>query len=155
MSQYAFEREDNGQIVHVDFQTMMSHFAGWITLPDGVRAKRIHEPTMKPERIQEHTGPLVSENLGFGFYQLDEHEAFRQRHGFTGVEFKPDPRLPQYYNVYFSGPAERERYIKARGMADGNSRNGSGAGVTKEELAEAQRRAVEKYGLPKKIVNGC
>lgn len=140
--------------IYVDFETMMQQDAGgYITIKLGEHTydfRRVRDPEKKIKADLELNKPLVSENLGFGFYQLDEHEAFRQRHGFMGVEFKPDPRLPQYYNVHFSGPAERERYIRARGMADGNSRNGSGAGITPDELAEAQRRAIEKYGPPQK-----
>lgn len=141
--------------IYVGFEDMMRQTtAGYITIQLGEHTyefRRIREPTKKLKDDLELNKPSVSDAAGFPYYQLDDWESFRQRHGFTGVEYKPDPKLPEFYQVHFSGPAERLRYLKEIGKIDGNSRNGAGAGVSAAELEEARRRVIEKYGPAQKV----
>jgi len=140
---YRFIREDNGETIEVDFETHMSQdVAGYITLPDGVRARRVNDFDRKKAAFEpgnaNHTPP-VSDNLGFTSHQLAEFEADRVKHGFRGVEFKPDPACPTFYQVHFGSFAERDRYMEHRRFYDKNK--SSGAALSEQHLAEAEKWA--------------
>lgn len=119
---YPFKREDNGEIVEVDFETMMAQDrAGFITLKDGVKARRVNQFTnAKPavEKGNANMTPPPSDNLGFTVLQIAEFEEDRVRNGFTGVEFKQDPMCPEFVQVHFSSHAVRDKYIQHRGKVD-------------------------------------
>ena len=125
---YRFVKEDDGSVIEVDFETMMEQdAAGFITLEDGTRARRVFD-AMQTERKREKLAPgaiPVSDALGFTEHQLIEFEADRLQHGFRGVEFVRDPSCPVFYQVKFGSHAEREAYIAHRGMVDkGRSKGG-------------------------------
>jgi hypothetical protein len=142
---YQFIREDNGEVVEVDFEAMMEKDAmGCITLPDGVMARE-RRPSSRRQAKGNTNGveqEIISDGLGFSELQLAEFEADRKAHGFSGVEFKRDPLEPTYYRVHFSGRREWERYIKHRGAFN---KNGSRMGVTLApgELERAAKRVRE------------
>lgn len=127
---YRFLREDDGKTVQVDFETMMQmDAAGYITLPDGVRARRDRqkEPPLRRADIvsatRSETGskPIPpSDAMGFTAHQLQEFEADRQLNGFSGVEFVPDPLEPTFYQVKCSDRRTWERYASHRGFVDLN-----------------------------------
>jgi hypothetical protein len=140
---YLYRREDNGCLVEVDFATMMEQKCGFITLPDGVEARRcVHleierDGRQKAAPVREIEKPIVSDALGFPQHQLAEFEQDRAKHGFGGVEFTPDPRVPEFYQVRISGKREYQRYLKHRQMHDRNSRNGGGQALSPELLERA------------------
>lgn len=151
-STYSFRRQDNGEIIQVGFQEMMTKdSAGFITLPDGVAARQVHEGVIAAPR--EGTAsvvgkPIISDALGFTEHQFPEMEAARQLGKFSGVEFVRDPQVPTFFQVKCAGPDEHRRYMEFRGMYDKNSRNGGGATMSQDQLDRASQLVVEKYGLP-------
>lgn len=153
MNTYIFRREDNGELISVDFETMMGMDSlGYITLQDGIQARRSRAAEIgievQSQDRKELEKPIVSDSLGFGAQQLAEFEADRVRHGFTGIEFTNDPLVPEFIQVRCNSKVEWQRYLKHRGMSDFNSRNGSGATLTQEQMDEAKKRILEKYPLP-------
>lgn len=146
---YKYCREDTGEIVEVDYAAHIHHSHGWITLEDGVKAKRVRDPE-EPRKIvgpkKVGTKKLVSDSLGFGKHQLAEFEADRAQHGFSDVEFKPDPMVPEFIQVHFETTAARDRYARHRQY--GNKTGLGGVRFTEEELARAEDRVKEQYGCP-------
>lgn len=125
-----FRREDSGEIVEVDYETTIRmDAAGYVTLPDGVRAKRVNR--RKTDRESETRSELnrqtpPSDNLGCPAYQVEEFRAGAESAGFTGVEFVPDPSCDGvFYQAKFSSMAERERYMKFRGFFDKGKSSGA------------------------------
>lgn len=151
MSEYIFRREDDGSLVRVDFETMMTMDSlGYIQLPEGVSARRcrhleIESAPKAIEKIRELEKPILSDGLGFGRQQLGEFEADRKAAGFTGVEFVQDTAVPEFYQVKISSKREWQRYLEHRGMHDKNSRNGGSVEITEETLEQARQRILEKY----------
>lgn len=160
---YYFRREDNDEIIEVDFQTAMSaDAAGFITLPDGVVARRARsmEPRMESASsgTPELAKPMVSDALGFTAEQFHEFEEDRRRHGFTAIEFVRDPHCETFMQVKCSSPAEYQRYREHRNdmsksarnkyrgeFNDRNSRNGGGQPLSKRDLEAAAARVRELY----------
>ena len=149
MKKYRFIREDNGKPVDVDFEAMMGQdAAGFITLPDGVAAKRSYKSDMMSEKRQRESdgggcGPIpASDAMGFTVRQLAEFEADRTLHGFTGVEFTQDPHEPTFYQVRCSSRREWERYVKHRGMTDNN--HTCGVSISYADIERAKRRVAVK-----------
>ena len=140
---YKFRREDDGAIVEVDFETHMGQDrGGYVTLPDGVRARRVNDfQTQKAatEKGNANQTPPPSDSLGFTVHQLNEFEEDRVRNGFVGVEFKPDPRCPEFLQVHFSGPQAREDYIRHRQMVDKGS--STGVFISEQNLHDARKFA--------------
>lgn len=147
---YKFRREDTGEIIEVDYATMIQHSYGWIELEDGARAKRVRDAD-EPRKIvgEKKFGAraLVSDTLGFTAHQLAEFEEDRVKHGFTDVEFKPDPLVPEFYQVHCATALSRDRYAKHRGFD--NKTGIGGVRLSQAELEAAEAWAREKYGCPK------
>ena len=141
---YLFRREDDGEVVEVDFEQMMwQDRAGYITLPDGCQAKRCLHLELERDGRRVASRPIetgtprtiVSDSLGFGEHQLADFEQDRQQSGFLGVEFVRDPQVPQFFQVKCSSRAEYERYVKHRGMV--NKTGIGGVRLTQEDLDRA------------------
>jgi hypothetical protein len=149
---YLFRREDTGEVIELDFVTMMTMDSmGCVTLDDGVVARRARDldpQLQRAEIVRELEKPVVSDSLGFTEKQLADFEADRKRHGFTGVEFKRDPDVPQFFQVHCSGKAEWDRYVKHRGMNDCNSMNGGRQALSERDLRAAEQKVRERYGDP-------
>lgn len=148
---YPFRREDNGEIVQLPFDKMMEMDAcGCVTLPDGVMARRargLEQPTAaQATGSNELNKPIISDALGFTETQLQEFEVDRVSHGFSGVEFVRDPRVPQFFQVKIKSQKEWARYVKHRGMFDQNSRNGGSVCLTPQQLQDAKERILARYG---------
>lgn len=125
---YLFRVEDSDELVEVDFSKMMEQdSSGYITLPCGSRARRcVHlelERDGRPvvQRREELTPPILSDSLGFPQQQLAEMERDRRAHGFAGIEFVRDRRVPEFIQVKGRSGPEWERYIRHRGMRNQNS----------------------------------
>lgn len=146
---YEFRREDNGKSVMLGFNEMMAQdVAGYVTLPDGVRARRAHDgkPIGKQAEYREMAGaPLLpSDALGFTSHQLAEFEMDRKQHGFSGVEFVRDKTCHTQWQVKCSSRREWEKYVAHRQMVDKNK--SSGAALSAEQLRKAQEKVSEQYG---------
>jgi hypothetical protein len=136
-----FQRLDTGEIF--DAKTPPVIVFGEATIEiDGelVKCRRVSgDATGQPPA-------LVSDSLGFIEGDLANRRAQVAAHGFTGVEFKPDPVVNGFYQVHFSGPAERIRYEKMRNYANTSSLNGSSAMLSPCHFEQARQKAVEHYG---------
>lgn len=153
---YLFRREDNGQIVEVDFTKMMEQdAAGYIEL-DGVTARRCvylelerdgHKDIFPFEHEFDHdTRPIVSDALGFPECQFDEMEKDRLMEGHVGVEFRRDPAVPQFFQVHCSSRKAWQEYLDHRGMVDQNKT--VGVLLSEEDLERAKRRMCAIYDDP-------
>jgi hypothetical protein len=139
---YKFQREDNGAIVEVDFETAMSQQAGFITLPGGVLARRVQTPTAQktsdaPKKLRAE---IVSDTLGVTETAVREYQADAQRNGFSGVEFVRDKHEPTFYQCKVGSVAEWRKYIEHRGLSDKNSRNGGGATLSPQTFERVRQR---------------
>lgn len=162
-SEYQFEIEpgqpDAGEVVSVDFETMMNAKDGFLVLPDGRTAKRVNRPSRKQRTAKEPSqetdiispkvGPkIVSDAMGFTDNQLSQMEHDRVSHGFNGVEFRQDPNEPRFYQVHCSSERVKAEYMKHRGFTDQNSKNGSAAMIDPGQLESAKRMVLERFGAP-------
>jgi hypothetical protein len=145
---YAYRREDDDTIVWVDFQTMMGQDrAGYITLPDGVEARRCHSvenaphhPRAKPVK-RAHRKPVPALALGFPDDALAEREAQRREWGCTDIEFKRDPLVPEFIEVHAGSEKARDEYAKRRNMVNRTGSLGGGVMLSEEELKRAEELA--------------
>lgn len=148
---YQFAFEDNGEVIDVDFETMMTmDAAGYVEICGRV-ARRINRPSVRREveQVSDHVNaPMISDNAGFIEAALPQWEKWRQEHGFRSVEYRPDPQVPGFVQVHFHNRKERERYIKALHKHDRNSSNGSKAMLCPTLLSRT-RKLVERIAADK------
>ena len=158
---YLFRRADNDRVIEVGFEAMIGMDSlGFITLPDGVTARRcqhLEAPALRAKTgaVKELNKPIVSDSLGFTFHQLDDFELDRQKNGFVGTEFKPDPLVPGFFQVRFTSQAEKDRYAKHRGQFEKNSRNGGGTPPSEQQVEKMRAKILEKYPVQKKSENSA
>jgi len=139
---YIYRRDDNEELVEVPWSVMIDQRAGYITLPDGVSARRcLHleadrdgrpGKTPAPERADRE---YVSDAMGFTEAALPDFEADRVKHGFTGIEFTQDPTEPTFRQVKCRSRKEYQRYMRHRGMFDKSTR--SNFRLTQEDFDRA------------------
>lgn len=144
---YLFSREDTGEIVEVDFVTMMDQKDGYITLDDGMTARR--RTDLEDERDgmlqrEKFVGApqrraMLSENMGFGQHQLGEMKRSLEASGIRGIEFVRDAAVPQFYNVKCSDPKAFDRYAEHRGYVVRNRTVGNA--IDEWQLRKAEERA--------------
>lgn len=143
---YKFRREDTGEVVEVDFATMMAQSAGWITLPDGVQARRVYDgPHIERKYTPTEAGPekrTVSDALGFPDYQIADFEEHRKREGHA-VEFRRDPSFDGFMQVVGSA-RDMERYAESRKMENVGG-HGSGAALSPALMQRTADRFLEKF----------
>lgn len=145
-----FRREDNDELIEVDFATVMDRqdASGYLLLDDGVFARRcwhLEEKPAPPSKRAELDKPIVSDTLGFTAHQLAEFEADRRANGFSGIEFVQDRLEPSFYQVKCDNADVWRKYMKHRGLADRNSRNGGGAQLTPGQLDRLKSRMLDEY----------
>ena len=137
-------RQDDGTIVEVDFETMMTSKDGFIEI-DGEILRRVHEGDISRKAEKEvRTGPVttVSSALGCIDTAVGDWRQDAETHGF-GVEWKPDPMEPRFYNAYFSSEKERLRYVSHRQFYDKNPH--SGHSIDKSMLRKAEERVRDMH----------
>ena len=144
---YKFRREDNDDVIEVDWSTMMTQdVAGFITLPDGVKARRCPSNSQLGNCCDSSGGgidigggkEIESDSLGFIEQQFDEFELDRVKNGHVGVRFERDPDVPQFFKVKCSSRGAWDAYVKHRGMFDKNRAN-AGVSITQAELDAAAK----------------
>lgn len=149
---YKFRREDNGKVVLVDFETMMGAENGFLRLEDGVMARRVSEGSCRisssasEKRKSANPPKVISDALGFTHHQLTEMREHLARAPVPGIEFHPDPHVPQFYQVHCSSEKAKREYMAKRGFNDRNSRNGGGAEISPELLAGAVDMVMREWG---------
>jgi len=145
---YIYRREDNGVLVEVDFETAMGQQGGYITLSDGVMARRCvyleqdGKPVQNKPTTTGITPEVVSDTLGVPQHQVHEFREDARRNGYS-VEFTQDPDVPQFYQARFPSENEKWRYAGHRGLNDRNSRNGGGAPLSPAQFERAKQRLLE------------
>ena len=151
--EYKFRREDNGEIVEVDFRTAIEAHHGWITLPDGVEAKRVHDSPLRARETCVKTGSraIVSDSMGFCDFQLQDFEADRKANGFTDVEFVRDPAVPGFMQVKCGSRDTYNKYAAHRGYDNKNSMGGMR--LSEEDMARAVDFVMDKYGSGEDVID--
>jgi hypothetical protein len=144
LTKYEFRREDNDEIVEVDFTDMMSAKDGFLEIEPGVWAKRINRTSVKKQDRREERKEIVSDALGFGVGQLAEMEADRKANGHYGIEFRPDPDVPEFIQVHCCSERSKNRYMEHRNFSDQNSRNGSGNILSERLIEDAKELIMRK-----------
>jgi hypothetical protein len=115
-------RKDDGTVVKVPWDVAMDRLdCGFLTLDDGEVVRRIVEPQKAPQRPRECApAPIISDAAGFVKKQLGQMEEHRKANGFTGVEFREDPKVPGFMQTVFNcSESERKRYFEHRQLGDG------------------------------------
>lgn len=143
---YQFAFEDTGEVIDVDFTTMMTMDAAGYIEVGGRVARRINRPSMRREVEAKGShvhAPMVSDSLGFVAKALPQWEEYRQQHGFRSVEYREDPSVPGFMQVHFHNRHERDRYIRSLGKYDKNSANGSKA-LLSQGLLDRTKRLIER-----------
>jgi len=157
LNSYKFKREDNGQVIEVDFATMMDMDAGGYLEQeiDGQRVtlKRVHDKshTEKIKAIPLGIPPkIVSDTFGCSAFQVNDFRENAKRHGFTGVQWVPEPDFSdtQFYQAQFSGPEEKRRYAEFCKCPDKNSKNGGSPTLTEEAFERARAGVLRIYKAP-------
>lgn len=149
-SQYPFKTDD-GDIVYVDFSSMMEmESGGFLVLPDGRLGRRVRteEELARKERgkpVEIRTN-CVSDSLGFTKKMLPEYQAQLERSGCRGIEFREDPDVPGFMQVVCDSQKAKLDYAKTRGMYDNNSKNGGSATLTEYDLKNARELAIRASG---------
>jgi hypothetical protein len=148
---YIFRRTDSHELVEMPFSAVLEQDSlGYITLPDGVQAKRclwLEDQDQASKSQAVHTGINrfdLTFSLVFSKKQLPEMRQAAKDAGFSGVEFYPDPQNPNMVGIRCSSEAERERYIKHRGCF--NKTGSLGSTLGKEDIAMAEKLVRERYG---------
>lgn len=128
---YQYRREDNGEIIEVDFITHMNSSGGYITAPDGVACRVVPTGNLRQRASVPKDGRVIQYNdsdaLGCIEASVGDMRDDVQRHGLTGVEFVPDPDVAGFYKARFSSAEAKARYAKHRNIPD---RSGSQMGFT-------------------------
>lgn len=145
-----FEHLETGEVIDVDFeQSIQMDVLGCIEV-DGQAYRRCDSLSQNVGKVEKIDRDSVSglpkrippsDSLGFTKHQLDAFEADRVKHGFSGIEFKKDPREPTFYQVHFASEKERQKYIKHRQFTDMNRHKG--VSISPAQLKAAEERARE------------
>ncbi len=158
---YIFRREDNGELVHLDFEEMMQAKDGFLELSiDGkpcLLRRCVHlelDRDGREKRKQAELGldkPIESDVMGFSVEALGQWEDFRKTHGFRNVEYVQDKDVPTFYKPRFTNWSEWDRYRKEVGKTDNNSKNGSGAAISPAQLEKAKEILLRRIDTQKEI----
>jgi hypothetical protein len=89
------------------------------------------------------TAPPVSDALGFGGGQLADFEADRKANGFSSIEFKPDPSVPEFMQVHAGSRREMLKYAKHRGLVDRSTT--STFYLTEDDMQKARELAGRQF----------
>lgn len=134
-------RKENGEIVEVDFITMMvrqNH--GMIQLDDGSWARRMQEelPRAAPASAELAYHPIISDSLGFPDQQLPLMQRHLEQSGLRGIEFVRDQHFGKFIQVKCQSEQAKLAYAASRQFVDQNSTNGSAAMLSPDQLQRAQ-----------------
>lgn len=133
-------RDECGNVTWVDFETMMESSAGYLELDDKTY-RRAHDLEEKPEPRNEkliERASMLSDSMGFTKKILADRVEHLKKSGIRGIEFKEDPHVPGFYQVQCDSERAKLAYAKTLGMSDRNSRNGSGAMLSADQLEGAK-----------------
>ena len=95
------------------------------------------EVTGKPYRIREDTA-IVSDNNGFPEQCLADRQTALAASGVQGIEFKRDPKVPEFYQCHASSWGAMDRYSKSRGLVNRTGSLGGGAMLNQDAFDKAK-----------------
>lgn len=160
--QYQFRNEITGEVIEVDFETMMNQGAGgFLELEvDGqkVTFKRVHDDERSPsgKPIILAAPPKIISGLALGVFdtQVDDYREDAKKHGFTDIEFVPEKDFQEtgFYEAHCTCPEQWARYVKHRGLPEGNGQTGSAVAISGEQIEQARQQILRNYGPPRKPV---
>jgi hypothetical protein len=134
-------RGESGEVVWVDFETMMGACGPFLEL-DGETYKRAYDLEIELNRKEKEKliprASGLSDSMGFTKKALAERVEHLKQTGIKGIEFKEDPQVPGFYQVQYDSEKARNKYAKKLGLRDQNSRNGSGAMLSEEQMNKAR-----------------
>ena len=139
---YAFRRSDNDQIIWVDWSTMIDQQNGFITI-DGVEARRcthLEKSTCRKLKIDPNnitSPPAISDSLGFPEQCLAGRQRQLQELGCRGIEFKRDPKCPEFFQVHGSSRSALDSYTKKRGFVNRTGSLGGGVILSQDDINRA------------------
>lgn len=138
-------KTDDGEIIEVSPEVAFES-GTFLELPDGRLARRVNRPSTKSKtKAVAGRVPIVSDAMGFGQHQFAEMEADRQANGFSDIEFKQDPQVPQFYQVHCGSEKAKQRYMVHRQFTDRNSRNGGGQALSPDMIEQAKTLVSRKF----------
>lgn len=153
MTTYPFRRVDNGEIVQVDWETMIGAKAQRITLPDGVEAIRVNPKPQQLTQRQLNCGAnfeVVSDGFGCIEDAVAANKATAEMLGLRNIRWVQETgphAVPGFYTYHCTSPEEHRRWKEhVEGSDNAEHLFGGGVYMSAESLAEAQRRTIEKYG---------
>lgn len=134
MDQYLY-RDDDGNIIELTFEKAIEK--GQMFQKGGKWYRRVHEHNESPKTTTKKVlQGFVSDSLGFGQSQLGEMREHLEQSKCQGIEFTPDPKVPEFYQVRCSSRGAFLKYMESRGYEDQTSRNGGGT-FTEKDLQDA------------------
>lgn len=139
-SQFPFRKTD-GTIIWLSWAEMMEATVDEFTLKDGSTARRARdlEPKTVPADKGVERNDGLSDSLGFTGEVLLEMRDHLKESGVKGIEFREDPQVPGFYQVHYSSEGAKQKYMRARGFRDQNSRNGAGSVIGPGDIERAQQ----------------
>jgi hypothetical protein len=133
-------RDGDGGVVWVDFETMMESSGSYLEM-DGKTYRRAYDleekPKPKAEKVIERAS-MLSDSMGFTKGVLANRLEHLKATGIRGVEFKEDRHVPGFYQVQCDNERAKMAYAASLGMSDRNSRNGSSAMLSQDQLDKAK-----------------
>ncbi len=114
-------RDDDGNIIYVDFDTMMGMDGMGFLKIGGTMTRRARDLEDKPVTTQgevNHQVDHVSDSLGFTKSCLKGMIGQLETSGVKGIEFVEDPDVPNFYQVHASSKEAKLKYAKSRQFRD-------------------------------------
>jgi len=136
--------DDEGNVHNLDFEQMIEAKDGFYQLDDGTWLRRVRGDSVRaPKGIRQRT-EIISDSMGFIEKQLPDMQKHLKQSGVRGVEFIRDKTEPKFFQVKCDSPNVLQKYLKSRQMADYNTKNGSGAMLSEQQLADAKELVLRK-----------
>lgn len=137
--------DDDGKVHNLTFEQMIEAKDGFYQLDDGTWLRRVRGNTVRvASRVKQRT-EIVSDSMGFIEKQLPEMRKHLKQSGIRGVEFVRDKTEPKFFQVKCDSPSVLNKYLKARKMADYNTKNGSGAMLSEQDFENAKELVLRKH----------
>lgn len=130
-------KDDHGKIHKLTWQQMMEADQFGFTTINGVLMRRVRDYSNETTHHVGSRPEIVSDALGFPQQQIGEMQEHLRQSGCKGIEFERDKAVPEFVQVKAGSHREFHKYMRSRGFHDQNSRNGSGAMLTKKDFDDA------------------
>ena len=136
--------DDDGNVHNLAFEQMIEAKDGFYQLEDGTWLRRVRGDNVRVSKKVAERKEIISDAMGFTERQLPDMQKHLKESGVRGVEFIRDKTEPRFFQVKCDSPRVLNKYLKARRMADYNSKNGSGAMLTERDFENAKELVLRK-----------